>query len=255
MKALILALCALPLLAGCWNDYEHYVKAVEAQAKWKATGDIARADAFKAAVESDNPIVAAVAANGLGISEALRTTGRGAGAADAPIQPPKTAYDYFALGASFLLGGGQIAAQFNATNKGAAVAVEQIRGQVQIENGRSQERISIFNRFGQTSEALGGQTRDVALGLGNNLENATKDPRNVTNVTVNGNNNATGVNGSQATNTQTQIANTNNCPSGNGGTGTPGSSTSTPGETGTATATNTGTTGAQSGTTGCNAGK
>lgn len=255
MKALILALLALPLLAGCLNDYEHYVKAVEAQAKWKATGEIARAEAFKEAVKSPDPVVAAVAANGLGISEALRTAGRGGGGADTPIQPPKTAYDYFALGANFLLGGGQIAASFNATNKGAAVAIEQIRGQVEIENGRSQERVSIFNRFGQTSEALGGHTRDVALGLGNNLEAATKEPRNVTTVNVTGSNNPVAVNGSQATNTQTQIANTNNCPSGNGGTGTPGSSTSTPGETGTTTATTTGTNGAQSGTTGCNAGK
>ena len=64
-ETLILAVLALPLLAGCWNDYEHYVKAVEAQAKWRATAEIARADAFKEAVTSSDPVVAAVAANGL----------------------------------------------------------------------------------------------------------------------------------------------------------------------------------------------
>lgn len=253
MKSLIAALIALPLLAGCLSDYEHYTKAVEAQAKWRATADIARADAFKAAVESDNSVVAAVAANGLGITEALRAGGKAGGYGDTPIQPPKTAYDYIALGGNLLIGAGSIASQFNATNKGAAVAIKQIDGQVAIQQAQSAERVSIFDRYGRTAEALGANTRDTAIALGQNIENTGKVPTSIVSNTITGNNNPVAINGSQATNNQ--IANTNNCPSGNGGTGTPGSSTSTPGETGTATTSNTGTTGAQSGTTGCNAGK
>ena len=47
MKSMILAVLALPLLAGCLDDYKYYAKAVEEQAKWRATAEIARADAFK----------------------------------------------------------------------------------------------------------------------------------------------------------------------------------------------------------------
>ena len=79
MKSLILAVLALPLLAGCWNDYEHYVKAVEAQAKWRATAEMTCGTMLSGeAVTSSDPVVAAVAANGLGITEALRTQGKGA---------------------------------------------------------------------------------------------------------------------------------------------------------------------------------
>ena len=240
MKPLILAVLALPLLAGCWNDYEHYVKAVEAQAKWRATAEIARADAFKEAVTSSDPVVAAVAANGLGITEALRTQGKGAGYGDAPIQPPKSWSDHLGTVTGFLLGAGNIAAQFNATNKGAAIAMKQIDGQVAIQQAQSAERISIFDRFGATATALGGS-----------IEAVGKVPHSVTNIT--GDNNAV-ANGGNATSTQSTSTNMD-CSSGPGGTGVPAtqSQSQTQGQQGQTTnsQTNAGTTGAPSGSVNC----
>ena len=240
MKPLILAVLALPLLAGCWNDYEHYVKAVEAQAKWRATAEIARADAFKEAVTSSDPVVAAVAANGLGITEALRTQGKGAGYGDAPIQPPKSWSDHLGTVTGFLLGAGNIAAQFNATNKGATVAIEQIRGNVAIQQSQSSERVSIFDRFGATATALGGS-----------IEAVGKVPHSVTNIT--GDNNAV-ANGGNATSTQSTSTNMD-CSSGPGGTGVPAtqSQSQTQGQQGQTTnsQTNADTTGAPSGSVNC----
>lgn len=223
MKSLILSVLALPLLAGCLNDYEHYVKAVEAQAKWRATADIARADAFKEAVTSSDPVVAAVAANGLGITEALRTQGKAAGYGDAPIQAPKSWSDHLGTVTGFLLGAGNIAAQFNATNKGAAVAIEQIRGNVAMQQAQSAERVSIFDRFGATTTALGANVRDVGLGLGQNLENVGKVPHNITTVTNNGDRNNTAVGGTVTT---VETTSTNIQCASNGGSGVPATANS-----------------------------
>jgi len=240
MKSLIFAVLALPLLAGCWNDYEHYVKAVEAQAKWRAVAEMTRADAFKEAVTSSDPVVAAVAANGLGITEALRTQGKGAGYGDAPIQPPKSWSDHLGTVTGFLLGAGNIAAQFNATNKGAAIAMKQIDGQVAIQQAQSAERISIFDRFGATATALGGS-----------IEAVGKVPHSVTNIT--GDNNAV-ANGGNATSTQSTSTNMD-CSSGPGGTGAPATSnqSNTQGQQGQTAnaATNSGTQGAPSGSVNC----
>ena len=119
----------------------------------------------KEAVTSSDRVVAAVAANGLGITEALRTQGKAAGYGDAPIQAPKSWSDHLGTVTGFLLGAGNIAAQFNATNKGAAIAMKQIDGQVAIQQAQSAERVSIFDRFGATTTALGANVRDVGLGL------------------------------------------------------------------------------------------
>lgn len=240
MKSMILAVLALPLLAGCLDDYKYYAKAVEEQAKWRATAEIARADAFKEAVTSSDRVVAAVAANGLGITEALRTQGKAAGYGDAPIQAPKSWSDHLGTVTGFLLGAGNIAAQFNATNKGAAIAMKQIDGQVAIQQAQSSERVSIFDRFGATATALGGS-----------IENVGKVPHSVTNIT--GDNNAV-ANGGNATSTQSTSTNMD-CSSGPGGTGVPAtqSQSQTQGQQGQTTnsQTNAGTTGAPSGSVNC----
>lgn len=240
MKSMILAVLALPLLAGCLDDYKYYAKAVEEQAKWRATAEIARADAFKEAVTSSDRVVAAVAANGLGITEALRTQGKAAGYGDAPIQAPKSWSDHLGTVTGFLLGAGNIAAQFNATNKGAAIAMKQIDGQVAIQQAQSAERVSIFDRFGATATALGGS-----------IEAVGKVPHSVTNIT--GDNNAV-ANGGNATSTQSTSTNMD-CSSGPGGTGVPAtqSQSQTQGQQGQTTnsQTNAGTTGAPSGSVNC----
>ena len=205
------------------DDYKYYAKAVEEQAKWRATAEIARADAFKEAVTSSDRVVAAVAANGLGITEALRTQGKAAGYGDAPIQAPKSWSDHLGTVTGFLLGAGNIAAQFNATNKGAAVAIEQIRGNVAMQQAQSAERVSIFDRFGATTTALGANVRDVGLGLGQNLENVGKVPHNITTVTNNGDRNNTAVGGTVTT---VETTSTNIQCASNGGSGVPATANS-----------------------------
>ncbi len=221
--------CALALLAaGCATDYKHYATAVEAQAKYQALAESDRAAAFKAALESDDPVARAVAANGLGIVEALRVVGVGQGGKSTALAAPKSFVEEVAtLVGSFspLFNAG---VQVYGIRRNADVAIAAQANETERQRIVSGERVSLFDRFGTTATAGFTALADVG-----------KVPTNVTNVT--GNNNATGVAGSTATNTQTTTTtSTNNCP---GGTGVPGSASSTPGTGGTTTASSTGTTG------------
>jgi hypothetical protein len=97
MKRLTLLLLPLLLLCGCATDYGKYAQAIEAQAKYSALADTARSEAFMQALKSVDPVVAAVAANGLSISEALRASGRGSGGGNQTIAAPKSGAEEFAM--------------------------------------------------------------------------------------------------------------------------------------------------------------
>lgn len=190
--ALIVAAAAALLLAGCATNYEHYAKAIEAQAKYQAVAETERASAFKAALESDDPVARAVAANGMGITEALRVTGRGGGNGVTAIAPPKTMLEE----AATLIGAFNpwvaAGAQIYGIKKNADVAIANINGTVEAQRIQSGERVSIFDRFASTATTLGTRPSTVVTGNGN------------------------AVNGSTADNSTT---NTNNCPGANGGAG------------------------------------
>ena len=133
----------------------------------------------------------------------------------------------------FLLGAGNIAAQFNATNKGPRSPSNKSTDRSPFSRP-SRPNVSIFDRFGATATALGGS-----------IENVGKVPHSVTNIT--GDNNAV-ANGGNATSTQSTSTNMD-CSGGPGGTGVPAtqSQSQTQGQQGQTTnsQTNAGTTGAR----------
>lgn len=225
--ALIVAAAAALLLAGCATNYEHYAKAIEAQAKYQAVAETERASAFKAALESDDPVARAVAANGLGITEALRVTGRGGGNGVTAIAPPKTMLEE----AATLIGAFNpwvaAGAQIYGIKKNADVAIANINGTVEAQRIQSGERVSIFDRFASTATTLGTRPSTVVTGNGN------------------------AVNGSTADNSTT---NTNNCPGANGGAGGNSGNAGSGGTNGAGGSSNAGA-GAASGPVNCSAGR
>jgi predicted small secreted protein len=227
--ALIVAAAASLLLAGCATNYEHYAKAIEAQAKYHAVAETERASAFKAALESDDPVARAVAANGLSITEALRVTGRGGGSAVAPIAPPKTWMEETATLVSafspWVSGGLNAWAAVTSIKAGRDVQLGAQRAQVDTERIRTDGTVSLFNRFGQTADTLGSRDSVVINGNGNGVNGSTVD-----NSTTNTNNcpSSATANGGNAGNGQGAGGGTN----GAGGSGTGGTA---PPTTGTAT--------------------
>jgi len=225
--ALIVAAAAALLLAGCATNYEHYAKAIEAQAKYHAVAETERASAFKAALESADPVARAVAANGLGITEALRVTGRGGGNGVTPIAPPKTMLEE----AATLIGAFNpwvaAGAQIYGIKKNADVAIANINGTVEAQRIQSGERVSIFDRFASTATTLGARPSTVVTGNGN------------------------AVNGSTADNSTT---NTNNCLGANGGAGGNSGNAGSGGTNGAGGSSNAGQ-GAASGPVNCSAGR
>jgi hypothetical protein len=227
--ALIVAAAASLLLAGCATNYEHYAKAIEAQAKYHAVAETERASAFKAALESDDPVARAVAANGLGITEALRVTGRGGGSAVTPIAPPKTWMEETATLVSafstWVSGGLNAWAAVTSIKAGRDVQLGAQRAQVDTERIRTDGTVSLINRFGQTADTLGSRDSVVINGNGNGVNGSTVD-----NSTTNTNNcpSSATANGGNAGNGQGAGGGTN----GAGGSGTGGTA---PPTTGTAT--------------------
>lgn len=227
--ALIVAAAAALLLAGCATNYEHYAKAIEAQAKYHAVAETERASAFKAALESDDPVARAVAANGLGITEALRVTGRGGGSAVTPIAPPKTWMEETATLVSafstWVSGGLNAWAAVTSIKAGRDVQLGAQRAQVDTERIRTDGTVSLINRFGQTADTLGSRDSVVINGNGNGVNGSTVD-----NSTTNTNNcpSSATANGGNAGNGQGAGGGTN----GAGGSGTGGTA---PPTTGTAT--------------------
>lgn len=209
--ALIVAAAASLLLAGCATNYEHYAKAIEAQAKYHAVAETERASAFKAALESDDPVARAVAANGLGITEALRVTGRGGGSAVTPIAPPKTWMEETATLVSafspWVSGGLNVWAAVTSIKAGRDVQLGAQRAQVDTERIRTDGTVSLFNRFGQTADTLGSRDSVVINGNGNGVNGSTVDnrvtndcPQNVTASAGSGGNGAPGGNGGAGAN-------------------------------------------------------
>lgn len=236
--ALIVAAAAALLLAGCATNYEHYAKAIEAQAKYQAVAETERASAFKAALESADPVARAVAANGLGITEALRVTGRGGGNGVTPIAPPKTMLEEAATLISAFNPWVAASAQIYGIKKNADVAIAAQQAAVESQRIQSGERVSIFNRFGQTADTLGGKPSIVINGDGNgvngsdvdNSHNVNNCPQNVTgNAGGGGNGGNAGAGGNGATGGSGGAAGANG---GAGGTGAPGAPGGTAGNGG-----------------------
>jgi len=230
--ALIVAAAAALLLAGCATNYEHYAKAIEAQAKYQAVAETERASAFKAALESADPVARAVAANGLGITEALRVTGRGGGNGVTAIAPPKTMLEE----AATLIGAFNpwvaAGAQIYGIKKGADVAIAAQQANVDAQRVQSAERISTTGSLVTLGTAGINGTRDTAAsGFGAIERTAAAAFKNPTyNVSVFGSeNNLFGSTSTRTTTTTTTTTtSTNNCTGGN----TSNSGTTTPTATG-----------------------
>lgn len=180
LRIVTVATVALPL-AGCATNYEYYAKAIEAQAKYQAVAETERASAFKAALQSDDPVARAVAANGLGIVEALRVTGRSNSNAAALIAPPKTWVEEAATLVSALSpwvsGGLNAWATITSIKAGRDVQLGAQRAQVDTERIRTDGTVSLFNRFGQTADTLGSRDSVVINGNGNGVNGSTVDNR------------------------------------------------------------------------------